>query len=276
MVPGPKKNEGRRTLAPLEIGLLVILWFMSFAFGAVHSWSLMAALAGLFFLLIFYPERLREAFRLPRFLQLTFSILLVYLILQSNFLSANRYVTTLETFKWVAFACLFLVVVSLPVKSIHRLAIGIILLGVFQSAYGLFEVLSGSDKVLGQAKGVHAGFVSGSYFNRNHLAGLLELCLGLQIGYLFWAFWQHKFWAGLFSSLGFLLMMAAFVKTGSRTATLSFMGALGLLCFLIPRRKYKASILFYLLLGIFISIGLYVGRDVLSLRFLQLTDHIKT
>lgn len=54
----------------------------------------------------------------------------------------------------------------------------------FQSFYGLAEVFSGHEAILGRPKRYGIGSVTGTYVNRNHLAGFLEMAFPLGLGYL--------------------------------------------------------------------------------------------
>jgi O-antigen ligase len=54
----------------------------------------------------------------------------------------------------------------------------------FQSFYGMAEVFSGHEAILGRAKRYNIGSVTGTYVNRNHFAGFLEMAFPLSLGYL--------------------------------------------------------------------------------------------
>jgi O-antigen ligase len=54
----------------------------------------------------------------------------------------------------------------------------------FQSFYGMAEVFSGHEAILGRAKRYNIGSVTGTFVNRNHLAGFLEMAFPLSLGYL--------------------------------------------------------------------------------------------
>ena len=54
----------------------------------------------------------------------------------------------------------------------------------FQSFYGMAEVFSGHEAILGRPKRYNIGSVTGTYVNRNHLAGFLEMAFPLSLGYL--------------------------------------------------------------------------------------------
>jgi O-antigen ligase len=60
----------------------------------------------------------------------------------------------------------------------------ILVAALFQSFYGMAEVFSGHEAILGRAKKYNIGSVTGTYVNRNHLAGFLEMAFPLSLGYL--------------------------------------------------------------------------------------------
>ncbi len=53
----------------------------------------------------------------------------------------------------------------------------------FQAFYGMAETFSGSERIFGYTK-KYPGSVTGTYINRNHFAGFLEMAFPLSLGYL--------------------------------------------------------------------------------------------
>ena len=64
------------------------------------------------------------------------------------------------------------------------LVVVILASALFQSFYGMAEVFSGHEAILGRAKRYNIGSVTGTYVNRNHFAGFLEMAFPLSLGYL--------------------------------------------------------------------------------------------
>ncbi|HPW19039.1 MAG TPA: hypothetical protein PLP83_11780, partial [Candidatus Aminicenantes bacterium] len=64
------------------------------------------------------------------------------------------------------------------------LVVVILASALFQSFYGLAEVFSGHEAILGRPKKHNLGSVTGTFVNRNHLAGFLEMAFPLSLGYL--------------------------------------------------------------------------------------------
>ena len=54
----------------------------------------------------------------------------------------------------------------------------------FQSLFGMVEVFSGHEHLLGRPKRYGVGSVTGTFVNRNHLAGFLEMAFPLSLGFL--------------------------------------------------------------------------------------------
>ena len=53
----------------------------------------------------------------------------------------------------------------------------------FQAFYGMAETFSGSERIFGYTK-KYTGCVTGTYINRNHFAGFMEMIFPLSLGYL--------------------------------------------------------------------------------------------
>ena len=64
------------------------------------------------------------------------------------------------------------------------LAVVILASALFQAFYGMAETFSGHEMILGRAKRYGLGSVTGTFVNRNHLAGFLEMAFPLGLGYL--------------------------------------------------------------------------------------------
>jgi len=64
------------------------------------------------------------------------------------------------------------------------LVVVILASALFQSFYGMAETFSGHEMLLGRPKRYNLGSVTGTYVNRNHFAGFLEMAFPLSLGYL--------------------------------------------------------------------------------------------
>ena len=89
----------------------------------------------------------------------------------------------MNTLAYLQLFCLTLLLVDRH-ERIRTLIIALVLSGTFQAAYGAYMVLSGTEYLLLTPKEFYRGVATGTFVNRNHLAGYLELCLALGIGLL--------------------------------------------------------------------------------------------
>ena len=64
------------------------------------------------------------------------------------------------------------------------LVVVILASALFQSFYGMAETFSGHEMILGRPKRYNLGSVTGTFVNRNHFAGFLEMAFPLSLGYL--------------------------------------------------------------------------------------------
>ena len=95
----------------------------------------------------------------------------------------------LSAYELLKYVCYFLFarLVFLYISSRRRLEIfvWVVLAGaVFQSLYGLEEYFGGTHRIFGWKNVYYADSTFGTFVNRNHFAGFLEMALPLGIGYL--------------------------------------------------------------------------------------------
>jgi hypothetical protein len=123
-------------------------------------------------------------------------------------------------------------------RRIEAFVLVVIVSALFQAFYGMAETFSGSEKIFGYQKRYNIGSVTGTYINRNHFAGLMEMAFPLSLGYLlsrarFFLMekglsWRQKFlwfsqeslqWSLLFG-LGSVFIAVALVFSKSRSGIL--------------------------------------------------------
>ncbi|MEM9531223.1 MAG: O-antigen ligase family protein [Pseudomonadota bacterium] len=83
--------------------------------------------------------------------------------------------------------CLLLLLVLVLLERPSRLAalaLAMVLAGFVQAFYGSLMVLSGTEWLVLEKKTYGIGLATGTFVNRNHLAGLLNTCLALGVGLL--------------------------------------------------------------------------------------------
>jgi O-antigen ligase len=115
--------------------------------------------------------------------------------------------------------------------------------GTFQAAYGAFMVLSGLELGFFVEKYVGKGVATGTFVNRNHLAGYLVMCLSAGIGLLLSQLavdsapsWKERLrrWLRLLLSpkirlrIYLAVMVVALVLTRARMGNIAFFAALAL------------------------------------------------
>jgi hypothetical protein len=101
-------------------------------------------------------------------------------------LSLHSYATFLFWLRSVAYVILFALILLL-VNNKHRLVmLGylIVFSAVFQAFYGSMMTLSGFEYGFFIKKSSYVGFATGTFVNRNHLAGYLEMASAVGIGLL--------------------------------------------------------------------------------------------
>src|SRR6185295_8418913 len=101
-------------------------------------------------------------------------------------ISLDPAATRLAALKWLAYLIVVLVTIDLADRSATRgrLAGGLIAGGGVQAFYGLAEYLSGRQHIFGYAKKYYTDVATGTFINRNHYAGCLEMTLPLAIAAL--------------------------------------------------------------------------------------------
>ncbi|MBI5582477.1 MAG: O-antigen ligase family protein, partial [Deltaproteobacteria bacterium] len=172
---------------------------------------------------------------------------------------------------------------------------GLLLLGTLESLYALVLLATGRPYVLWWEKTVNQGVATGSFIDRNHLAGFLSLIICLGVGFL-WAHIQGRpetvrrkpaSWSARLEDAlqslgprGFLilsalaLMLTALLSTASRGGALSLLAGTAFMAGLIGIRFLKNRQALVLLLSLIITGG-YVGSltlDRVLVRFQNLAE----
>jgi O-antigen ligase len=162
----------------------------------------------------------------------------------------------------------------------------IVACGVFQALYGSFMTLSGLEYGFFHKKYAYLGRATGTFINRNHLAGYLEMCLAIGIGLLVATLkqggsvsWRQLIRNTLDTLLGSKLrlrvflafMVIALVLTRSRMGNGAFFISLplcALLMMIAQRKLHKGAIILFasLILVDFLIIGQWFGFDELADR----------
>ena len=105
-------------------------------------------------------------------------------------LSFIPFLTQIEFFKWLTLIGLFVFLMRWkPLeqsdRGTKRLMVVVMMVGVFESLYGIFEFFSGHRHILYVEAESLVSAVTGTFINRNYLAGYLLMVIPASIGFLF-------------------------------------------------------------------------------------------
>ncbi len=171
--------------------------------------------------------------------------------------------TLQESLLGLAFVCLFSLT-TLLIRSRRRVKLLCYVLigsGLFQAVYGSMMKLTGIEYLFFVPKEHYLNLATGTFVNRNHLAGYLELTLAVGIGVMIStldgyrsANWRDFFRRVLTTMLGnkvrlriiLVMMVAGLVMTHSRMGNTAFFSSLtiaGVLALILSRRSTKATII---------------------------------
>jgi hypothetical protein len=98
------------------------------------------------------------------------------------------FLTQIEFFKWLTLSGFFFFLLYWRPsnrKVIHPLMPVLVLVGMGESLYGMFEFFSGHKYILHLNMEAEIGSVTGTFINRNYLAGYLLMVIPLSVGFLF-------------------------------------------------------------------------------------------
>ena len=161
--------------------------------------------------------------------------------------------------------------------------------GTFQAAYGAFMVLSGLEYGFFVEKYAGQGVATGTFVNRNHLAGYLVMCLAAGIGLLLSQLsvqssegWKHRLerWLRMMLSskirlrIYLAVMVVALVLTRSRMGNVAFFASLAFAgaCYVYASVRFSPRILAFLgslVLVDVLILGRWFGFDKLVERLEQ-------
>jgi hypothetical protein len=106
---------------------------------------------------------------------------------QARPLSMNPYASRMEIVRLSTLAIVFFIVAN--VVRTRRQAVAIILalvaIGSFEALYGFAEQFSGNKHIFWLSRKYHTAAVTGTFLNKNHFAGLLEMIMPVSLGLMF-------------------------------------------------------------------------------------------
>ena len=214
-------------------------------------------------------------------------VVLQYVLADADSFAAggfDAYHSVLQGFSLCAFFALTLLLLNTR-KRIEQAIWVVIMAAGFQALYGSLMVMSGLEFGFFSEKWAYIGKATGTFVNRNHLAGYLEMSLALGIGFLlasntrYHGDWQQKlrqFIEMLLSPkvimrLTLAIMVIGLVMSRSRMGNTAFFASLmitgGLALLLMKNKSRSTTILLSSLLIIDIAIvGTFFGVEKVAER----------
>jgi putative inorganic carbon (HCO3(-)) transporter len=302
------------SLMELGIFLIIVLGTLQWAFRKPSGvdrqndplfsrmWTFPAIFLGLFLLLILFQMLSLPAGLLKILFPKTYTLRLDLSPLSfepksspsalSFPLSFAPFVTQIEFFKWFALILLFLFLLKWKGFEKIRLTLIAVLMfvGILESLYGMIEFFSGHKHILYVEASSLISSVSGTFINRNYLAGYLLMVIPLAIGYIFY---RESFnedssvgWYRRLSSLdgktyflvfGVIVMILGLLFSASRMGILSALLSFTVvaLFFRNPERGQRFSKTPIFILGLALLWGALIGLDTVISRFFAVSEGLK-
>jgi len=119
----------------------------------------------------------------------------------SNTLSVNSYNTFREIRRLAALVLVFLVIANTfrTRGQVTTILLAMILVGSFEALYGFAEQFSGAKNIFWNERRFHTNAVTGTFINKNHFSGLLEMIIPVTLG-LFMAVTPRRSAGGTFQA----------------------------------------------------------------------------
>jgi len=198
-------------------------------------------------------------------------------------LTISPYLTSTAWLMSLGYTLLFFLTLVLvnSRQRVRQLAGVIILSGVFQAMFGSLMTLSGLEYALFVKKATYIGYATGSFYNRNHYAAYLVMCLAVGIGMMIAQLdssergdWRHTLrrWLALVFSaklrlrLYLVIMVIALVLTHSRMGNTAFFASLficGIIGLALARQASRGVVILLtslIIIDLFI-VGAWFGID---------------
>jgi O-antigen ligase len=271
----------------LEIGLVILLFAAVLAFGGTERFLFAFVQVGFFLLALLLVFSVRAGQEGPA-LPLLGPLLLIVYVLGQFFLGGRSYVTGEHLLRWLAYCTAFYVsaYVARDREARKRLVWALILLGCFEALYGLVQYLTGWQKIFTYTKVFYREDATGTYINRNHFAGLLEMILPLGLSLVLHAVERFRLWGeGTLESLGHdrgqvpraflsfsivLLLFLGILFSRSRMGMLSALAGVATVSLLWAsvswRRRTAIVVLGAFLLGA-VALGVWLGLEPVIQRY---------
>lgn len=173
-------------------------------------------------------------------------------------------------------------------RAAQRLILALMVLGLFEAAYGLVQYLTGWQKILWYERVYYRESATGTYVNHNHYAGFLEMVIPFAVARALGALpgraGNHRAHAAagkaaLFLFLAALLVLAV-VFSESRMGLIACVGSLAAMAAVLrlrgrnsaaPRGALRAGLIL-LLLSASAALMFWIGPEPVFTRFAQLPE----
>ena len=251
-------EEGGRPQLPvldrvLVFGLCLLLIFGVLAFGAVEDWSTFAfELGSVFLFLVWVLKQL--ASRVVRLssksLYLPAFLFLVVILAQIGLkVSAYPYATKYEALEYVSYGIVLLIAVECvkTKETRKRFALAMTIFGALYAFFALAQDLTSNGKIFWVRTVRFHGGIFGTYVNRDHYAGIMEMLLPipLTLSMSHLLRWEKRILVGFCGAL----MASTIFLCGSRGGMIAFMLEMVLLAILTfgESRRFPALVAYILL-----------------------------
>jgi putative inorganic carbon (HCO3(-)) transporter len=206
-------------------------------------------------------------------------------------LSVDSHATTVSLLKSISYVLLFVLTLLLVKrrKRLRWLAYTLVFSGLFQAVYGSLMTLSGMEYGFFNEKIYYTEVATGTFVNRNHLAGYLEMCLAVGIGLLIaqlgdstnmtWRQHLRSVVAWLLSDkmrlrLYLVMMVIALVLTRSRMGNTAFFASMmvaGVIGLMLSRQATRSTVILLVSLIVIdiLIVGAWFGIDKVAQRLEQ-------
>lgn len=286
----------------LAAGLILILVWMPLPFGSNQAmyWvygevALQALTLVVLVMLSLGSLGISDAFRGAR---LPLSIFLFFVVSQLTIhhwpgvqWSADQSATNAQLIKSICLFevfCLTLLLITNE-QRFKWLVVTLLIAGTFQAVYGTLMTVTGTDYIWNYQKVQYKGVATGTFVNRNHLAGYLEMTLALGLGLMIANLgegrprtWRQFFRSWVQTLLGpkvrirvcLILMVIGLILTRSRMGNTAFfvgMGIAGMIGLFVFRKSQTGVVaLFVSILVIdILLLGTFFGLEELQQRLEQ-------
>ena len=205
------------------------------------------------------------------------------------------FATKIEFFKWVTLIGLFFFLLRWKLltngqRATPHLILVIMLVGIIESFYGIFEFFSGHRHILYLEGTGLMSSVMGTFSNRNYFAGYLLMVIPLSVGFLLareagqtvhFRGWRHRLASldGKTILLGFgvILMILGLLFSASRMGIISLLLSFTLISFFFQghRRGQKFSRTTVLIFSLALLWAAWIGLDAVISRFFTTSEDFK-